>query len=447
MQQKREIIDSESLFAKVETLVDPVLQTIPENPKFCFNNNKQLRLFDADTLVGMRASLRDCRSLIVTIDSSGPTGIGYILTALPENEEQAVVAGDEVLKAWYAKYPMTKYLAAKEEKNRQLELYFHERKLDTIDHLFERWVWDALPEEVRQIPMLEKQLNKCQSELANLSEDEEDENNQSEIIQLQEQLDAAKIIRDNLKLDEIKGKALEQAQVAVPIAVAEGESWSELLNFDQNNPKHILNEEQITALVYQAVDALATRNYALLGKDELGPLAKHLAARRELQNEKRSNAEGSLRTHATVEGETHKLSFREVRDPLVRTLFIDTTKSSDGKKFRDIIVGACLSVGHSLPVVIQEFIAQRVETDNAYPETAKETYNQFSRNKVRLPPEQMAILADFGLYCSPQNIDTAKVSPKLARFGLHKNKRTRGLEHFEDLESNKSAKPSEPGTP
>ncbi len=336
MQQKREIQDTKRLFAKVDALVDPVLQTIPENPQFCFNSAKQLRIFDKDTLVGMVASVRDCRSLIGIIDNSGPTGIGYILINLPENGEQVTIAGDELLKAWHAKFPVAKYLNAEGEQGRQLELYFHERKLATIDQLFDRWVWDALPEEVRQIPEIEKQLHECQDELAELTEDEDDGTILAEIMQLQVQLDVAKGIRDTLNLVEIKEKALTHAQVAVAIGVAEQSKWSELLNFDQEDPEHILNDEQFTALVFQAVDAKAARNYARLGKDELGPLAKHLAARRELQNEKRSNAEGSLRTQVT-RGEYHQLSLSEVRDPLNRTLFIDTNTSRCGKKFRDIM--------------------------------------------------------------------------------------------------------------
>lgn len=445
MQQKREIKDTKRLFAKVDTLVDPVLQTIPENPLFCFNSGKQLRLFDADTLAGMRAAVRDCRSLIGIIDSSGPTGIGYILTVLPEHREQAVIAGDALLKAWHAKFPIAKYLDAEEEQDRQLELYFHERKLATIDQLFDQWVWAVLPEEVRQIPVLEEQLHECEDDLASLAEEEDDENIRSEIMQLQEQLDAAKGIRDGLSLVEIKAKALIHAQVAVAIAVADQKKWSELLNWDQDDPEHILNEEQFTALVFQAVDVFAARNYAHLGQDELGPLAKHLAALRELQNEKRSNAEGSLRTHATLEGATHKLSLSEVRDPLNRTLFIDTITSNCGKKFRDIIVGACLSVDQMLPTVIKEFIDQQIETDNAYPAKAQQKYYQFSKNRLKLPSEQMDVLADFGLLCSPLSIDTARVSPHLERFGLLK--RSRSLNHLTDYESTKSTKFLAPGTP
>jgi hypothetical protein len=442
MQQKREIKDTKRLFAKVDALVDPVLQTIPDNPIFCFNSGKQLRLFDADTLAGMRAAVRDCRSLIGIIDTSGPTGIGYILTALPESREQAVITGDTLLKAWHAKFPIAKYLDAEGEDDRQLELYFHERRLATIDQLFDQWVWGVLPEEVRQIPVIEKQLHECEDDLANQADDE---NIQSEIMQLQEQLDAAKGIRDSLSLVEIKAAALIHAQVAVAIAVAEQKKWSELLNWDQDDPEHILNEEQFTALVFQAVDVLAARNYAHLGKDELGPLAKHLAALRELQNEKRSNAEGSLRTHATMEGETHRLSLSEVRDPLNRTLFIDTMTSRCGKKFRDIIVGACLSVDQALPTVIKEFIDQQMETDNAYPAKAQKKYYQFSKNRLKLPSEQMDVLADFGLLCSPLSIDTARVSPNLERFGLLK--RARSLNHLADYESTTPTKFWAPGTP
>ncbi|CEK09245.1 hypothetical protein [Legionella hackeliae] len=445
MQQKREIKDTKRLFAKVYALVDPVLQTIPENPRFILNSGKQLRLFDEDTLTGLRNSVRQCRSLIVVIDTSGPTGIGYILTALPENREHAAIAGDELLKAWHARFPMENYLKAEEEQNRQLELHFHERQLATIDQLFDLWAWSALPEEVRQIPAVEKQLNECQDELANLTEEEDDENIQTEIKQLQEQLDAAKSIRDTLNLVDIKEKAFIHGQVTVAIAIAERKKWSELLNFDQDDPKHILNDEQFTALVSQSVDALAARNYTRLGKDELGPLTRHLAARRELQNEQRSNAEGSLRTLATMNGETHKLSLSEVRDPLDRTLFIDTITASCGKKFLDIIVGACLAADQPLPFVVKEFIEQKVETDNTYPAKAQKTYYQFCRNRLKLPPEQMEVLADFGLHCSPPSVDNAKVSTNLKKFGLLK--RTRSLDDLSELDSNKLTKFPDPGTP
>ncbi|STY31329.1 Uncharacterised protein [Legionella wadsworthii] len=438
MLQKKEIKDSKRLFEKVDSLVDPVLQTIPENPQFCLNNNKQLRFFDAETLTGMQKSALDCRTLIGIVDASGPTGIGYILTALPESEDKSIIAGDKVLQAWHDQFPLAKYLSANGERGRQLELYYHERTLDSVDHLFDRWVWDSLPEEVRQIPVLEKQLRECQDDLAQLSEDESDEEIQNEITLLQEQLQTAKGIRDTLNLVEIKTHALLQAQVSVAIAVAEQKRWSELLNFDQQNPDCILSEEQFTALVSQAVDSFVARNYALLGRDESGPLVKHLANRRELQNEKRSSAEGSLRTHTTVSGETHQLSLTEVRDPINRTLFIDTSKISEGKKFLDIIVGACLLTAQDLPQVIQEFIDFKITTDKSYPDNAQKTYHQFREGSLKLPPEQMELLADFGVKCFLSHSDSAKISPKLERLGFLK--KSRSLDDLKGFESNKSAR-------
>ncbi|OCH98971.1 hypothetical protein A8135_09450 [Legionella jamestowniensis] len=118
---------------------------------------------------------------------------------------------------------------------------------------------------------------------------------------------------------------------------------------------------------------------------------------------------------------------------------------SCGKKFRDIIVGACLLVDQPLPTVIKKFINQQMQTDSAYSVKAKKTYYQFSRNRLKLPPEQMEVLANFGLHCLPLIIDTARVSPNLERFGLLK--RTRSLDDLADIESNKSAKFSDPGTP
>lgn len=445
MLQKKEIKDTKHLFEKVDSLVDPVLQMIPEAPQFCLNNNKQLRLFDADTISGMQKSAVDCRTLIGNIDTSGPTGIGYILTTLPDSEDKSIIAGDKVLQAWHAQFPLAKYLNANGERGRQLELHYHERTLDSIDHLFDRWVWDSLPEEVRQIPILEKQLQECQDDLAHLSDDEDDEEFQNELTQLQEQLQAVKGIRDTLNLDEIKSLALIQAQVGVAIAVAEERKWSKLLNFDQQNPDCILNEEQFTALVSQAVDALAARNYALLGRDESGPLVKHLATRRELQNEKRSSAEGSLRTHATVTGETHQLALTEVRDPINRTLFIDTSKISDGKKFLDIVVGACISTAQDLPPVIQQFIEIKVTTDKSYPANAQITYNQFREGSLKLPLEQMELLADFGIKSFLPNLDSAKMSPKLERLGFLK--KSRSLDDLTGFESNKSARLTGTWTP
>src|SRR5688500_1098867 len=81
------IKDPQRLFNMTNTLTDPVLLTIAENPRFCLNSAQQLRLIDIDTLAGMQASNQDNRALIDTIDNSGPTGIGYIMSVLPENAE------------------------------------------------------------------------------------------------------------------------------------------------------------------------------------------------------------------------------------------------------------------------------------------------------------------------------------------------------------------------
>lgn len=525
------IKEPQRLFSLANALIDPVLLAIPETPQFCLNSGQQLRLIDVETLAGMQASDRDNRALIVTIDNSGPTGIGYIMTAAPDDVDDLTKALDQVLKAWHAQFPMDNYAAAEDEEGKQLELYYHERWLDIIDRFLDKCAWNALPEEVRQIPLLRNQLQESQEELDNLPEDleilagrvadfereigvleaqyeqiemeqaevdSEDEavesdadsnseiatdidtdlesdgeevneenmtdndspfkeinnalaamqkrraecitmvashvNLRTEILQIQEQLDAVQAIRDGLVLDEVKSQALIHAQVDV--AMANRAKWCGLINFDQDDPTHTLTEDQFTALVFQAVDALAARHYTTLAEQDTGILSQQLAARREMQSEKRSNAEGSLRTQATAEGDIHQLTASEIRDPINRTLYIDVAQSSEGSAFRDIIIGACLWVidhpplGFNLPLVppeiIQEFITQKKESDPTYPDITKELFKQFSKNKRVFPPEQMAALADVGLHPAPANLLDPAAHRGLTNYGLLTRGRSAG---------------------
>ncbi len=471
--------EAERLLTIGDALIDPVNASISDTPQFCLNSGGQWRLFDAETLADMQRSDQSYHILIATIDNSGPMGIEYIMTALPGDEPDVDQASDQVLSVWLTKFPMAKYLALPSEGKKQRELFFHERWLYNIDRFLECCANDALPEEVRQIAILEKQLADREEELddfpddiANLVEqiatmDEEREtlifrrdqldvdlteaeaeaesdeevsgdnvaeitsqledlagelaalersietgksyvNLNTEIELIQSQLGAARTVRDSLNIEELKLQTIERAQVGVAIAAADRVNWNTLLNCDQYDPAHALTEDQFTALVIQAVDAFVARNYATLIPEESGALSLHLAKRREMQNEKRSSAEGNLRTQATASGELHILSASEVRDPLIRTLFINIAKSSDGSNFCHTIIGACLTaiemppLPPSPPFALPESIQEFIDTQGpAYLERAKKSYQQFRAGTLALPDEQMAALAGYGLQPAP----------------------------------------------
>ena len=441
------------LFSVGDALVDPVQSTIAENPRFCRTSDGRLRLFDKETLADMQRSDQSYRALIATIDNSGPMGIEYIMTALPGDEPDVAEASDQVLRVWLTKFPMINYLALPNEVKKQRELFFHERWLYNVDRFLDRCAKDALPEEVRQVFVLEQELADREEELDGIPDDvesrneriatldeeqdalvsrrelldnerveaefEEDEeirdanvdeidgqlealdeelatvesrrarcisyvNLRAEIVSIQSQVDAGRVVRDSLNIEELKRQAIECAQVGIAVKVADQEKWSVLLNYYQDDPAHALTEDQLTALVVQAVDAFVARNYVGLAPEESGKLSQHLATRREMQEEKRFSAAESLRTQATAEGELHQLAVSEVRDPIIRTLFIDIATSSDGSNFCHIIIGACLTAIERPPLeprpvlVLPESIKDFIDTqDAAYPDKAKESFKQF----------------------------------------------------------------------
>ncbi|ETO93955.1 hypothetical protein [Legionella oakridgensis] len=493
------VAEKERLFAIGNSLFDPILLSIATNPRFCRNNGGQWRLLDAETLEGMQATDEDYRTLIATIDGSGPTGIGYIMTALPAEESEVTQTLDIILGAWRARFPMAKFTAEEEDYDKQVVLYLHERWLDNIDRFLEKCIWQALPEEVRKIPKWEGQLEEkeehlgeCPDDVAELpqqisaldeqrnalivqreqlnterveAEEGEDEERleeidaqledlgeqlttleqerdsltetaesyatlRAEIEELQAQLDAARTLRDELDVEELKAKALEQAQVGIVIAATEHHArWSALLNYNSDELNQVLTEEQLTALVHHATDAFIARGYTRLTEEEPGILSQHLAARRELQNEKRSNAEGNLRTQAMADGELRWLAANEVRDPLVRQLYIDVSASTDGSYFRDILIGACLwavempeeaGVSFALPESIRDFVASQLTEDPFYPDKVKQRLKEFKAGRLELPPEQMVVLASYGLQPIPPMPapDLSYASASASRFGF-----------------------------
>ncbi|WP_133128511.1 hypothetical protein [Legionella nagasakiensis] len=492
------IAEKERLFTIGNSLFDPVLLSIAANPRFCRNNGGQWRLLDAETLEGMQATDEDYRALIATIDGSGPTGIGYIMTALPAEESEVTRVLDNILEAWRARFPMVQFMAAATDYDKQVVLYFHERWLDSIDRFLEKCVWQALPAEVRQIPNWEETLEEKEESLGEYPDDaaelpqqisvlheqchaliaqreqldieragaEEGEERleeidtqleelaerltaleqerdsliqtaesyaalRAEIEELQAQLDAARTLRDELDVDVLKARALEQTQVGIVIAATEHHArWSALLKYDSDEPDQILTEEQLTALVHHATDVFIVRGHTRLAEEESGILSQHLVARRELQNEKRSNAEGNLRTQATADGELRWLAANEVRDPFVRQLYIDVSASTDGSHFRDILIGACLwameipveAVGVSfvLPESIRDFVVSQLAEDPTYPDRVKQRLKEFKAGHLELPPEQMAVLARYGLQPAPPVpvSDLSYVSGSVSRFGF-----------------------------
>lgn len=506
------------LFTTDSALVDPILSAIPTTPQFCLNSGGQFRVFDTTTLAGMQDANRDYRRLITTIESSGPTGIGYIMLNLPGDSSEVTPILDVILKAWHDKFPMPAYARIEEdveewdedededqkekrkEDKRQQMCYFHERWLYHLDRFLDQCAWDALAEEIRQIPQLEIQLADLHDDLDALpaqpadlaeetkrfdeeyaalisrreeldvdravldgNEDEDEANTEAkeaidselaeiahqldniernkaqrlatentritlsqQIRTLQEQLDAAKALRDRADLVTIKQLAVVLGEVGVPMAIANQANWSTLLNYVPDDPAHVISLDQLNLLTRQAVDDLAARNFRQLGKDEMGRMETHLKTRRELQSEMRSNAENSLRTDASANGSYQSLSESLVRDPIVRTEFIDVASSTGGERFCHVIIGAYLwakehpfSARETIPPLpdsIQEFLAE----NPASAAKAIRLFKQFKTNVLQLPPAQMIALNEYyGLSPQPA-LPPATSAPRLAatKFGF-----------------------------
>lgn len=509
----------QKLFSLSEALIDPVKGSIPESPEFCLNSIGRWHLMESESLDGMQDVNDDYRDLIETIDDSGPTGIGYIVKNLPDDRSEIAKIRDEVLKKWQRTFPIDEYEYAEDEYAMQQELYFHERLLVNIDQFLDKCVRSILPANVLKMPDLEKQLQVKAEELENFPDDlenkmaefeleknqlsrrrsqllldrvnaqQDSEEGESQIAEIDYQLRVIQEEEDDLhgkkevhaqilasisQINDEKLKILEElrlakdilnefkaqafAHTATSFAIQRAKNrtkWSSLLVFDPSEPDTVINEEQFMLLVLQVVEALKARNFIALSAEEPGIFSQHLATLREMQNEKRSSAEGSLRTQSAATGEIHTLSESEVRDPLNRTVFIDLNTRTNGEAFCQIIIGACLYTVDQeakklnpplvLPEIVQEWIVEKEEENSTVREKAKEKFIDYIRNHIKLPSEQVTALASFGL--KPTLVPQARpiFSRPIARFGLLSKSRSvdvrlgAAAEHSENASSSAHA--------
>lgn len=415
------IEQQQQLIALSEQILDPVNATPPDQPRFCINNGGMLRIFDHETLKGQLAANQSYRELIAAIDTSGPTGIDYILRHLPnerDDDPAATQAWDHVLLAWSNRFPRDELSSIeqtipihRQDRAKREVLRLHEQWLENTDQFLERCVWDALPEEVRQIPLLKDQL---------MDIEQADGDHANDISLIRTQLKTALAIRAAVNIDELKVAALPRAKTSIVLDVdVGGAHWCELLNYTPDHEARVISEEQLTILVNEAADALVTRGYTRRELDAQGQLTHHLTTRIEGQNKLRSNAEGNLQTQEIARGNSASLVESQIRDPLVRTLFIDVASSSDANDFCDIVVGACLLLADSttsfvLPDTIQEYIDNKEPSRPSYKDDAKYKFVQFKIRHLQLSVEQMTMLERY--HITPKHTDRFDLLPTQGRF-------------------------------
>ena len=152
-----------------ERLTDSSTFSIPKNPFFCMNSARKWYIFDQDTVASMLMTNHDYRRVINEIDSSGPTGIDYVLSHLSADESEVNQALNKVLVVWHHNFPTDVYNVVDTFGERQMVLSAHEQWLDRTDRFLDWIVWSLLPEDVRQLTELLGQFNKEQTCLTELS--------------------------------------------------------------------------------------------------------------------------------------------------------------------------------------------------------------------------------------------------------------------------------------
>ena len=425
-------------------LSDPSLFSIPVHPRFCMSSEGRWYIFDEDVLHSMQSANQDYRELINTIDNSGPSGVGYILTQIRDEEDEVIQARDKVLAAWYNHFPMVNYLSVDTDTKRQKILKDYERWLDKTDRVLDWGVWYSLPEQVRQIVELRNQVKTEEAHLLSLTtlmeqadtlraqrdqlEEEFTDEDEDELSRIDDEITEieAKInqyasiddisahleslnhqfagspaIGDLIDLDRLRANSVDWVQTKLMINREDATPDSVLLNIDTNSVNS-LTEEQLVLLVNQAVDALIARDYSYLNGDQSSQLRLHLDSRREKQLELRSNAEGSLRTCSNADGEITILSENQVRAPIDRSVYINVDDCRDGNDFRDIIIGGCLWAAKTdpsfeLPDEITGFIPEQRLSEPLYKDRAILKFIEFRIGNLDLVlfPKQLEALARF----------------------------------------------------
>lgn len=292
-------------------IFDTVSLDIPVSPKFCVNSAGDIKIFAEETISRQLMSDRNYQDTLKSIDESGFTGIGYILKNLPINRSEHLIVFDKILAKWSDSLTINPLNCT--DYYLQLTLFNHERLLSDIDNFFEKQIKNVVSENKNRELSVVRDPRLPKKELI---------------------LDVEKIKKESF----IKAKTSIKSQSTTSLL------WIKLLNFTTDNPDCAITEHEFETLINYYVDKMQDNNWQIIKRDSLGFLSQHLQVRREGQNELRFNAEGSLRTSGINSVESHILTSTEIRDPISRNHYIDTTTIEDAQDFRDIIIAANLRI-------------------------------------------------------------------------------------------------------
>ena len=465
--------ESNSLIAmgsKLTDSSDPSHFSIPEQPLFCLKSDGEWCIFDQEAVDGMLQANHSYRQRVAEIDESGPTGIGYSLEHLPDDRSKLDETLDHILLLWHGSFPMDNYTASPDEESKREILNNHEKHLDKIERLLDRCIWEALPDAVRQIVVLRKQrieaaaclhelhilmrqqndlllqLQELRGQRAELGDsktlDEEKkvrydniqavikltkatineidstienyasmEDIQTNIEQIDEQLQRHSAIEGQVTIESVKNSAFELIKIQRAMLIADNIFAGTLLSY--------LSDEQLVLLVNEAANALVNRGYNTLPHNEDGQVNQHLTVRRSQQLDERSTAEENLFTASSNPKERDKITETRVRDPINRKLFVEVGKGKDGCDFCGIIIGGCLLAKQLNPNMelsseMIAFVEERTAEDPSAQSKAILQFIEFRIGNIKLPDEQKAILEQFNL--TPRRSDRFDLLPKLGRF-------------------------------
>jgi hypothetical protein len=423
-------------------LSDAVFFEIPNEPVFCPNSGGGWRILDAGTLADMQSTNKKYKDTITSIDTIGHLGIGYQLTRLSDDNE----ALNTVITAWYKAFPWSEFEMAESEMERLQLITDNEQVIKNLDRLLDRCVWNVYPDQYEHIAELNDELDSLKEKYefvslrdetlankANLELEQEllqvsPEENEARIKDIESELQGCDDTLDTLdheiapeesleglsdEIDTVNKSLLEARDLDADIIRGKSFEWAVyysknppyddeekaaavwLLNSDEESELCVLTEQLLRIITDNAAQDFIERGYKRLEDPEIGQLEAYLNSCRDEQQALYSEAKDALWTEANAQKEVYPLSEHRVRDPIVRTEYIDCQTISDGKDFCDVIIGACLYVvdedpSLELPDHIKDFIQQQPAI--GYSDMLKQKFVQFMNNELDIPKDQRCVL-------------------------------------------------------
>ncbi len=445
-------------------LSDAVLFDIPDEPVFCRTSGGNWRILDASTLAGMQSTNKAYEDTIASIDTIGHLGIGYQLTQLSDDDE----ALNTVINTWYKAFPWSKFEMVESEMERLQLINDHDQVIKNLDRLLDRCIWNVYPDDYELIAKLNDDLDELEEKYefvrlreetlaskADLEAEQEllrnfPEENEARLKDIESELKGYDDTLDTLdqeihpdesleslsdEIDSAKECLLHARDLDANIIKSKSYEWALyyskrppddeegadaavwLLNSDEGSESCVLTRQLLHVLTDNAAQNFIDRGYTRLEDPQKGPLESYLNSLREEQQALYSEAKNALRTEENVQKEVYSLSEFRVRDPILRTEYIDCKLTSDGRDFCDLVIGACLCAIEEQPsLTLPEHIKEFIEKQSAigYLDMVKQKFVQFMNNKLDIPKEQRSILPSIAV-----QYQSLGVLPRLSIFNAN----------------------------